>query len=502
MGTRRFVVLAATACLLLRFPSLLWPMGPDEAGYVLVARHWAPSADSLYGFYFVDRPPLLIGLYSLADTLGTPYLPRLVAALAAVATTLVAGRTGFLIGGSSAARWSAVAAVALTCNPMLGSYQAKGEILALPFLLGSCCLSLEAMRVRRASRTILLAAGAGATGIAALGFKQTLAGGLVFLLALVVAASLTGRCSGRQAAAFASGALVGAAAPVMGLLGWTALYGVEPATVWHTLYTFREDAISAISSRSLGSVAGRVSLLAVYFVASGIGIVLAGFALRLRTLWAELPHVTVAVTALAAADLVPIILGGAYWSSYLVPLLVATILAVGLLTGRVRRFAVPVTAAAAVAALVGFTVLVGSGIAAPTRHYVGEAIGQAARPGDTMVSVYGSPDLVQSSGLDTPYPYLWSLPVRVLDPELRRLRGLLGGPQRPTWVAQPLPLNSWKLDDKERLRSVLEANYRSLGELCGIRVWLRNDVRRSAWPPVDCHRPFLLARVAAVANGG
>ena len=36
--------------------------------------------------------------------------------------------------------------------------------------------------------------------------------------------------------------------------------------------------------------------------------------------------------------------------------------------------------------------------------------------------------------MSTPYPYLWSLPSRTLDPDMALLRGILAGPKAPTWI--------------------------------------------------------------------
>ena len=68
MGTSRAVWLAAAAAFLARFPSLLWPLRPDEAGFLLVARAWHPEADSVYGHYWVDRPPPVIWLMRWTET--------------------------------------------------------------------------------------------------------------------------------------------------------------------------------------------------------------------------------------------------------------------------------------------------------------------------------------------------------------------------------------------------------------------------------------------------
>src|SRR3546814_8176505 len=65
--TTRFVLVCVVAAVLLHFPGLLWPLRPDEAGFTLVGRHWDPEPESLYGPYWVDRPPPLILIYRLSD---------------------------------------------------------------------------------------------------------------------------------------------------------------------------------------------------------------------------------------------------------------------------------------------------------------------------------------------------------------------------------------------------------------------------------------------------
>jgi len=277
--------------------------------------------------------------------------------------------------------------------------------------------------------------------------------------------------------------------------------GVDLAALWEALYSFRVDAFTAISSRSMQATTERVALLAGYFVLAGIGIVLAMFLLGLRGASAGHPHVRFAATGMLVADLVPVVLGGGYWSSYLVPVVAETLIAVALLSGRSLRLAAAACLFSSVVSLAVFTALVLSGSSAPTRRYVGEAIGAASRPGDSVVTIYGAADLVQASGLEAPYPYLWSLPIRVFDPDLQRMRGLLASSARPTWVAVMLPPNSWKLDDRRQLRSLLDLRYREVGVHCGVRVLLREDVRRPSLETVDCDRPYRLTR-AGFARGG
>ena len=59
------VFLAAAVAASVRLLLLTVPLSPDEAGFLLVAQQWHPGT-SLYGDYWVDRPPGLIALFGLA----------------------------------------------------------------------------------------------------------------------------------------------------------------------------------------------------------------------------------------------------------------------------------------------------------------------------------------------------------------------------------------------------------------------------------------------------
>ena len=81
------------------------------------------------------------------------------------------------------------------------------------------------------------------------------------------------------------------------------------------------------------------------------------------------------------------------------------------------------------------------------------------RPGQTGVVAWGHPEILANAGLVSPYPELWSLPVRVRDPELRELTRVLRGPDRPTWFVTHGPgLASWGID-ATRAQPVLDARY-------------------------------------------
>ncbi|MCW2778455.1 MAG: hypothetical protein JWN17_2180, partial [Frankiales bacterium] len=93
---------------------------------------------------------------------------------------------------------------------------------------------------------------------------------------------------------------------------------------------------------------------------------------------------------------------------------------------------------------------------------------------DRGVAVYGAADDLLGSGLRLPYPYLWSLPVRTLDPHLARLRATVTGPDRVEWVVVALPLDAWRLDASGALARQLHTAYRPAAVVCGRAVLHRS----------------------------
>src|SRR4051794_41872528 len=97
MRWRWTVPCAAAVTVLVRLSGLTRPVRADEAGFELVGRSWHPSADSLYGAYFVDRPPPLIALFKASDGVGGPLFIRVLGALACAAVVLLAAWVARLV---------------------------------------------------------------------------------------------------------------------------------------------------------------------------------------------------------------------------------------------------------------------------------------------------------------------------------------------------------------------------------------------------------------------
>ena len=492
VDSRWTVFVAAGLAFLLRLPGLTRPVRPDEAGWFLVARSWNPGPDSVYGEHFVDRPPSLIGLVDLADRVGGPASLRLVGALAAAAMVLLAARIGVLVADQAAGRWSAVVVAALTTSPLIDPVAAKGELLALPLVGLAMWWALIAIGSATPGRAAGLAFAAGVVGGAALGLKQNLLGGLVFAFVLFLGSRRWGPTGGRRLAAMVASLAAGAAVPVLATVAWALAVGVRLPDLWYTVYGFRSDAAPVLADGTSDRPAERIALLLLIAVGAGVFAIVGGFLVHFRQHWVADRTIAVATGAVLMVELAGLIAGGSYWRDYLFPLVPAIGVCVTLLVarggrpaGRMRVVALLSLGSAAISLVVWFVLEI-AGVIGYTEVAAGEAIGAVADPGDSLTVFGGRADVQYSSGLPSPYPHLWSLPMRTLDPEYADLVALLHGPRAPTWFVTWIPLTSWDAPGADELRAAIDANYVRHGTGCDDNaVYLLRGVER---PPItpDC----------------
>lgn len=474
------VFLIATVTVLARMPFLMRPLSSDEGGFLMVASQWSKGT-SLYGDYWVDRPPLLITLFQLPQLLGggAVGLRLLGAASAATAVLLAAAvaRAAVRMGGrSDRARLVLLAAAATAATflatPVFGATEVDGELLAVPFVLAGLTASLTAYASpRRTAERWWVAAGGFAVAAAAI--KQNMLE--VFVAAtvlLVVTARADRRRAARSATAFGTGALLCTAA----LLGWAALHGTTPAGLWGAVVTFRLDALSLIARSHPSTTHARAIDVAGAFVGSGaLGLVVAGLAPRGR-IHTRPPSPLLSVTAgVLACEAIGVAAGGSYWLHYLVGTVPGLVLAAVLTAwgGRARRITLGVVLgyAGAVACASVIAVVV-TPMGAPAGNVVLDRYLVAhERPGDTGVVAFGDPAILEGAHLSSPYPELWSLPVRVRDPRLTELTDVLMGPDAPTWVVvDGASLASWGVDPT-LAQPVLDADYRLAHSVDGWRIY-------------------------------
>lgn len=441
------LLLAAIVTALVRVPFLHRPLTSDEAGYLLLARHWHPGT-SLYGDYWVDRPPLLITLFRVAGDAVGIHLLGLAAAVASVVLVGILGRQ------LAPYRWTVraaavVLAAALLASPLFGFPETDGELLGLPFLLLGLVAFAASMSSSDRPRALTYATLAGAAGMAAVLVKQNLLDVLVYAaVALLASRRIAGRLA--RAGALAGGAVVALAVT----LGLAAVHGTSPAGVWDAVVAFRLRASTAISSESGPRTWERLTRLVDAFIGSGAAAlvavaVLVGLVGLATAYGRRATRPQFAAWAVLVWELCGIALGGSYWLHYLTGLVPGLVLLV--LTIPWRRWGVVALGCAAGYAAVASSVA-WSALAAdpPPPSEDAAVVGYLhahARPGDGVVVGFGHADIVAESGLTSPYPELWSLPVRVRDPHLTELTAVLTGPRAPRWVVVAGDtLTTWGID--------------------------------------------------------
>ena len=458
---------AVALTLALRLPFEQVPLGPDEGGLSLIARQWASGHGSLYGAYWLDRPPLLVALFALAVHGGATGV-RVLGAVGAAALVAVAAWVGATLGGPRAGRAAAVLTAVLASASALGSVFTPSELLAaVPAAASVGCL----VRAARGGGRRWLAA-AGALALTAPLVKQSfLDAGAAGAAFLVLRACRAPRRAPGDMLAYTAGAAVPLA--VAGAI--VAGAGMSPARLWYALFGFRVDALRVLASASQ-PLTGRLEGLARYAAGSGL---VASLALVPAGLW-RLRHdrlVAGTVGAWPAAGLVGVVAGGCYWPHYLLQLAVPAAVLAGVALARApwRLAAAAVAAIAAVG--IGATSVAAVRVHRhpPRRTEVALAryVRRHARPGDTLYVLYAKAEVGFYAGLPSPFPYWWSLMDRALPGAIPRLDRLLASGGRPTWIVRWQRPSTWGLDPSGRTAALLHRGYRRFATVGGRAVYHR-----------------------------
>ncbi len=474
------VLVAAAVAAGVRLLLLTVPLSPDEAGFLLVAQQWHPGR-SLYGDYWVDRPPGLIALFGLAQG---PTGLRLLGVAAAVASVLLAAATARVVVPRDGRRhrWvpaaTAVLVAALVSSRLLDVTLVNGEVLALPFLLGGVLAALRSAFATAWASRLGWAVLAGASGAAALAVKQNLADVAVVLGCLVLALVVRRRAG--AAALLALGGLLGATVVGAAVLGLAWAHGTTPAALWDAVVLFRLRAADVLATPT-PAAAGRARQLGVALLLTGAPLVL----LRLpdlvrrpgsaRTLAPGDPLVGWTAVALMVWEVVSVAVGGSFWLHYLVGLVPGLALVLALTADarhrvpQVRTWMVVGTAVAS--SVLGLGSVLGDPPGRPAAEVaVARYLREHAHLGTTAVVTFGRPSILREAGMRSPYPLIWSLPMRVRDPGLHELTPLLRRREVQWVLVDPVAMQAWGLTDT-RAERVLARNYRPAYRSGDLVVW-------------------------------
>jgi hypothetical protein len=458
IAPKTWVAVFAAAVGLAWLPFAGRALSPDEAGYLIVGGQWGDGS-SLYGDYWVDRPPVLVAIFEAADALGGAVPLRLFGAIAALLTVVLSGVLGRMAAPErrSAPLLTAGTAAVCVATPLFGGTVVNGELLGVPFLVAGVLAYVAAAASRAQKPGLALSLAAGAAGAIGALVKQSLVDVFVVLAVLALSSSAARRrLPGVLAGALVTTAIVVAVASAR---------GTAPADLWDAVVTFRIDAARELaggSGRAPARLAGLVGALA----ASGVPLLVAAFAWKgrgepsVQGPWTA-PDLRVASYVLLTFELLVAFLGGSYWLHYLTGLVPGAVLFAASFAQRPA----PVTRSIGISfALAGLSSAVA--LAWVEVHPVDRPeepavtyLDRHAHPGDSAVVVLGAANVIRDADLHAPYPYLWSLPARVRDADLGDLDGLLASDGPPTWVVVArASLADWGLDFT-RAQALLDADY-------------------------------------------
>lgn len=489
LGSAALIALCVLFTLALRIPFLTRPMMPDEAGLLIIAQNWSEGR-FLYGDYFVGRGILLVLFFVLADTLGGELGVRLLACLVAAGMVVAAGWAGHQLRGRAGAGWAALVAASYSSTYAFSSEVMNGRLLAAALVMAACATTLAAVR----QPSVRLAVVAGVLATAPLLVVQSYADGLLFAGVVLVGSTLTRTLPAAGAARLALAGLAGMALTAAAVAVGVAATWLTMSQLWFQLVGARLAAAQVVGE-STDMPHERMVMTAVVAALTGIYLVLGALLTGLREVRRQpgLRVVWVAVLAMLSLTAVSVVAGGDWWPDYLLQGIPALALSAALVapswtfSGVVMRLGAGIAAVAAVVAI--YMGLEQPELGTPTNEAaVGRWLAAGAQPEDTALVLWGKANVLHHAGMTTPYPYMWSLLTRTLDPELEEMLATLHGPGAPTWVVRWHDSDAWGLDDSGRLTEVLDERYVEVGEPCGVEVYLLRSASREVPATEDCGR--------------
>jgi len=475
-------------CLLLRLPFIATPLGIDEGGDAFIAQHWANTHGSVYGAYWLDRPPLLLLLYKvglIGGTLGIRIMGSVVA-VAIVATVMAAARR---LSNDKAARISGLTAAILLSAVSMGAVFTDSELLAaLPAALSVLMLLISS----RSARPLRWLVAAGLFAAAAVLIKQSsvdaFAAGIAYL-----AGSLLVRKSTGIRISWPLSYLAGFSVPLIAAGGWAYVYSTNFRQFLYAVIGFRVDGLRVLQHSTAPPIHMLIHHGLPILIASGCGLLLPWAASHIWTMRRQIP-MAAAFAGFLAGGMFGIVGGGQYFPHYFIQIIpVLSILAGCAIARAQRRYLTHFT----IYALVLLGVLnLGFGMALAKAHppqVTGLAITRFlhanATQGDSLYVLYARANVLYYAGMPSPYPYNWSLMDRAIADAEPRLRSMLVSPaRRPTWIVEWQTPTSLGLDRSGETTALLARNYVAVGGICGKRVLVRRD-RKPAHirqVPADC----------------
>jgi hypothetical protein len=476
---RWLIPATVVAVVVSRIPYIPAAMSSDEAGYMMVGRQWDGPGRSMYTNYWVDRPPLLVDFYGLAAHLGGQVALRMMGIVLAVALVLATAWLASVLRGKIAARWAAVVCAILLVSPLLGAQEIDGELIASPFVMAGIACIVSALAAKRYKFAWMFTAGLLAVCAALIkqNFIDIAMYGAIVLVVMLLRREVPAGL-GRMIGGFAAGAVV-----MFGLAALrTYLGGTTFQALWYAMYEFRILAGQQIANHSSAAALEHLAKMLLFIVLTGMAAlpVVVGYTWWSSRKTQRLPATELALPILLGWVAFSIAAGGGYWSRYLIQSVGEISVLVGICALSIRKPVRIVVIAMAVSSVFLWSgQAFGSNGNAP--RTIGQAVGASGQPGDTMLHFWSRANVNYAAKMESPYPYLWDLIVKVNDPHMTLAIETITGPNAPTWIVAP-DLAGWG-KKPYRLRLAVFDKYHPIGRVCGEIVYLKDGLERAPIQP-------------------
>jgi hypothetical protein len=492
---RVWVLGAIAVAWMLRAPFMSLPLRLDEGGLGLVGHAFVAAgghADgSMYGGLWIDRPPLLILLYGLAQVLGGAVGIRVLGALAAAAVIGLSARIVAQLGYRRAVPIACLVAVALTSSPALTGSFAYPELLASAVVAGVMLRCLQHLQAPRPIASAWFITGLLATS--ALLLKQSFLDGVA--VGLVGATWMARRHGWRATIAPYAGGIAAAAATTV---AWAETLGPGTRELTYAMFGFRIAGAEALRASPI-PMSVRFHHLAVASIEACLPLLLPAAIAAIVVLYhrGQRGKALLAATWLGTG-IIGVLGGGYYWSHYmlqLVPVLaVLAAIAVSLMPRRAAQVAFVAIGAAAVTMtslpplVSGRSHLHQASVLAASR-----VVADNRQPSDRVLVLYSRANAAYYTGVRPAFAYQWSLMYLAIPGVERELNQLLASPRRPTWIIRWQRPGRFGLDRDGATARLVARSYRVVDTSCGHDVLLeRGDTRQVGPRPhlsaADCRR--------------
>jgi hypothetical protein len=415
--------------------------------------------------------------YRLYDTLSLGHTAglRVIAIFFGAVAVLAVAWAVRLVATPAAGLVAAVVAAVMSSAPAIEGFAANGELLSGAMSAASLAVAVGVVSGRLPTRWMYVAGAVGGLGFS---LKQSGIDGPLAVGVWLVLAYFVGWMPRRLATVRFVQFVVGALAVVLLLVVHGAL--TDWHDFWYALMGYRLDQRSALVGADwhrLGVTWHAARIIVVpALVVMAVGVIV------LRRRRDTLVHAGAAAILYVwpITALLMFLSGGQFFEHYWVILTFSLAALTGLVVGALPhgRWRIALVALAVVPALVSFAGLATLGrnqipvkVSGYRRATKEERVGEWFRanhaPGETLYVLCASAAAYAHAHEDPPYPYLWLDNVNQVPGAIVRLEAMLGGPQRPTYVAE---FQSGVSCGGQAVTDLLAGHYQPFTVVDGVRI--------------------------------